>query len=409
MAAEARTHPGAGARRALRHGRSRSASTTSTRSRAGTSRSSATRRSSTHATSSVSRTRSTRPTTSCDTTPGAKVFLGLREDADLEAFRAAAEEAERTGGPVRPGAIPPGASGRAAPSLPDPGRHTARERRGQCRARDQRDSVPVHAPVLRLAATESRRASCDPSISLMRSRTSTGPVAATRCRRDLVQEPVVKLQARDSPSSDLGELDELFFAVDRLDFDDEIAVETQGTFPRAEPRRRARRSTVETVRGDSHVLAYAETLVIPASIAGYRLERRRGPACKVVKALVRVTRGSSRARRRGHARVCRHRRRRLGGRRLDEPRAHGARLRLAAARSCSTASATRRAPRCRGDVDAAGVAVPGPFDYARGICLLEHKLESLYGDRPARRAGRRALAGARERPVPERRRGVPAR
>jgi glucokinase len=30
-------------------------------------------------------------------------------------------------------------------------------------------------------------------------------------------------------------------------------------------------------------------------------------------------------------------------------------------------------------VEAAGVAVPGPFDYARGICLLEHKLESLYG------------------------------
>jgi predicted NBD/HSP70 family sugar kinase len=31
-----------------------------------------------------------------------------------------------------------------------------------------------------------------------------------------------------------------------------------------------------------------------------------------------------------------------------------------------------------GRVDAAGVAVPGPFDYERGICLLEHKLESLY-------------------------------
>ena len=32
-----------------------------------------------------------------------------------------------------------------------------------------------------------------------------------------------------------------------------------------------------------------------------------------------------------------------------------------------------------GDVEAACVAVPGPFDYARGICLLEHKLQSLYG------------------------------
>jgi glucokinase len=31
-----------------------------------------------------------------------------------------------------------------------------------------------------------------------------------------------------------------------------------------------------------------------------------------------------------------------------------------------------------GRVEAAGIAVPGPFDYDRGICLLEHKLESLY-------------------------------
>jgi glucokinase len=32
-----------------------------------------------------------------------------------------------------------------------------------------------------------------------------------------------------------------------------------------------------------------------------------------------------------------------------------------------------------GEAKSAGVAVPGPFDYARGISLLEHKLESLYG------------------------------
>jgi glucokinase len=39
---------------------------------------------------------------------------------------------------------------------------------------------------------------------------------------------------------------------------------------------------------------------------------------------------------------------------------------------------TARAP-LSGEAEAAGVAVPGPFDYARGISLLEHKLESLYG------------------------------
>lgn len=32
-----------------------------------------------------------------------------------------------------------------------------------------------------------------------------------------------------------------------------------------------------------------------------------------------------------------------------------------------------------GGTETAGVAAPGPFDYARGVCLLEHKLESLHG------------------------------
>jgi glucokinase len=32
-----------------------------------------------------------------------------------------------------------------------------------------------------------------------------------------------------------------------------------------------------------------------------------------------------------------------------------------------------------GSVEAAGVAAPGPFDYAAGICLLEHKLKPLHG------------------------------
>lgn len=43
-------------------------------------------------------------------------------------------------------------------------------------------------------------------------------------------------------------------------------------------------------------------------------------------------------------------------------------------RICKTTRAARR-----GDIEAVGVAVPGPFDYARGICLLEHKLEALHG------------------------------
>ena len=46
---------------------------------------------------------------------------------------------------------------RAASPLPDPGRDAACERRRQRRARDQRDAVPLHAPLLRLAAARPRR------------------------------------------------------------------------------------------------------------------------------------------------------------------------------------------------------------------------------------------------------------
>jgi glucokinase len=42
-----------------------------------------------------------------------------------------------------------------------------------------------------------------------------------------------------------------------------------------------------------------------------------------------------------------------------------------------------------GTVEGVGVAVPGPFDYANGVCLLTHKLEPLHGVDL-----RRALAGA---------------
>ena len=42
-----------------------------------------------------------------------------------------------------------------------------------------------------------------------------------------------------------------------------------------------------------------------------------------------------------------------------------------------------------GAVDGVGVAVPGPFDYANGVCLLTHKLEPLHGVDL-----KRALAGA---------------
>ena len=167
--------------------RSRSASTTSTRSTAATSRSSATRRRSTRARRSACRTRRTRPTTS------------MRDDARRRRLprparrrrrrRVRARRAGRARRPrVRARAVPAGARRRAAPALPDPGRHAARERRRQRRARDQRDAVPLHASLLRLAAARPRRHACGRCTSSTRSRTSTR-AARRGSRRDLIQEP----------------------------------------------------------------------------------------------------------------------------------------------------------------------------------------------------------------------------
>jgi mannose-6-phosphate isomerase class I len=219
-----------------------------------------------------------------DTTPGAKVFLGLRDDADVGAFRRAAERAERPGiafDPERflqahpaeqhrlyliPGGTPhaSGAGSLVLEISATPYLYTLRFYDWLRRDLDG-ELRPVHLGHAFANLDPARRGE---------------PV-----RRDLIREPVVKAAGPGFTELRLGELDELFFAVDRLDFEDEVAVETHGRF-HVLNLVAGEEVTVETARGDSHSLAFAETLVIPASVSGYRLERQRGPACKVVKALV---------------------------------------------------------------------------------------------------------------------------
>jgi mannose-6-phosphate isomerase class I len=219
-----------------------------------------------------------------DTTPGAKVFLGLREDADVEAFRRAAERAELLGIAFDP------------------------ERFLQAHPAEQHRLylIPAGTPhasgagnlVLEISATpylytlrfyDWLRRDLDGElrpVHLAHAFANLDPARRGEpVRRDLIQEPVVKAAGPGFTELRLGELDELFFAVDRLDFENEVAVETRGRF-HVLNLVAGEEVAVETARGDSHSLAYAETLVIPASVSGYRLERRRGPACKVVRALV---------------------------------------------------------------------------------------------------------------------------
>jgi mannose-6-phosphate isomerase class I len=219
-----------------------------------------------------------------DTTPGAKVFLGLRDDADLGAFREAAELAERSGVAF------------------DPQRflqaHPAEQHRLYL--------IPGGTPHASGAGNLVLEVSATPYLYTLRfydwlRRNLDGelrPVHLTHAfanldparrgesvTRDLVQEPVVKAAGPGFAELRLGDLDELFFAVDRLDFERDVTVETRGRF-HVLNLVAGEEVSVETDRGDVHPLSYAETLVIPATVGSYRLERQRGPACKVVKAFV---------------------------------------------------------------------------------------------------------------------------
>ena len=219
-----------------------------------------------------------------DTTPGAKVFLGLREDADVEAFRAAAEEAERPGIPFDP------------------------ERFLQAHPAEQHRLylIPGGTPhasgsgnlVLEISATpylytlrfyDWLRRNLDGElrpVHLAHAFANLDPARrGESVMRDLVQEPVVK---DDRPGIHRAPTRRARRALLRrrpARLRGRGRRRDAGEVPRAQPRRRRRGGRRNrTWRLPS--LSYAETLVIPASVGGYRLERRRGPACKVVKAFV---------------------------------------------------------------------------------------------------------------------------
>jgi mannose-6-phosphate isomerase class I len=104
-------------------------------------------------------------------------------------------------------------------------------------------------------------------------------------RRRLVQEPRAIRAGAGWAELELGRLPELFYAVHRLDFEHEVEDDTAGRF-HVLNLVGGGEVAVEPARGAPHSLAYAETIVIPASVGPYRLRRRSGPPAKVVKAFV---------------------------------------------------------------------------------------------------------------------------
>jgi mannose-6-phosphate isomerase class I len=217
------------------------------------------------------------------TTPGGSVFLGLREDADVDAFRQDAERAESAGVAFDPDRylvrhpaerhrlylIPPGtphASGAGNAVLEisaTPYLYTLRfydwlRRDGDGRLR------PVHV--------DHAFANLD--------RSRNGARIA-----ELVPAPTEVRVGQGWRELLLGRHPELFFAVHRLDFTDEVEDDTRGRF-HVLNLVEGDRIEIATASGDVHPLSFAETIVVPAAVGAYRLRRIRGGSCKVVKALV---------------------------------------------------------------------------------------------------------------------------
>jgi mannose-6-phosphate isomerase class I len=216
------------------------------------------------------------------TSPGAAVFLGLRDDVELEAFHSSAEAAEngvpldaeeylqaRPAEPHRLYLIPAGtphASGAGNVVLEisaTPYLYTLRFYDWLRRGLDGR-LRPVH---LRHAF-----ANVDPR--------RRGDAVA-----ELVPEPRVLREGSGFVEFELGNHPDLFFSVRRLDFDDVVDDGTGGRF-HVLNLVDGEEVEIETESGQLHPLSYAETIVVPAAVGRYRLRRRRGPECKVVKAFV---------------------------------------------------------------------------------------------------------------------------
>ena len=216
-----------------------------------------------------------------ETTPTARVFLGLRADANVAAFERDARAA---------------LTGREF----DPERHLQAHEAIQ----HQLYLIPAGTPhasgagnvVLEISATpylytlrfydwlrengdgELRPVHVDHAFANL-----DGVRRGAAVARDLIQPPTVVRAGPGWAELDLGGLPELFFAVHRLDFDRAVADDTGSRF-HVLALVEGEALTIETAAGDAHALAYGETIIVPAAVGAYEL-RADGPR-KVVKAFV---------------------------------------------------------------------------------------------------------------------------
>jgi mannose-6-phosphate isomerase class I len=218
------------------------------------------------------------------TKAGARIFLGLHDGVDPASFRAEAERAATRGDAL------------------DPGRYLQTHPAEQHRLY----LIPAGTPHASGAGNVVLEISATPYLYTLRfydwlRRDLYGdlrPVHVAHAfsnldprrsgeavRRELIPESRAARGGADWVELELGRHPDLFFGVNRLDFEDSIADDTAERFHVLNLVSGAEVEIV-TESGATHSLAYAETIVVPASVGGYQIRRVRGGACKVVKAFV---------------------------------------------------------------------------------------------------------------------------
>jgi mannose-6-phosphate isomerase class I len=218
------------------------------------------------------------------TRPGARIHLGLRDDADLAAFRQAAERSQADGAPF--------AIERFVNALPA--------------EQHQLYLIPAGTPhgsgegnvVLEISATPylyslrlydwmragldgtPRAVQLDHAFANLDTRRRGEAVA-----RELVPHTTAVRRGAGFAEYAIGHHPDVFFAVHRLHIDDVAEDDTHGRF-HVLNLVDGDEILIRTAAGREHRLAYAETIVVPAIVGAHSLIRTGGSPAKVVKAFV---------------------------------------------------------------------------------------------------------------------------
>jgi hypothetical protein len=102
---------------------------------------------------------------------------------------------------------------------------------------------------------------------------------------ELIPKPRLVREGAGWTELELGRLPDVFYAVHRLDFEEAVEDDTAGRF-HVLNLVAGEEAEIETAAGILHGLAYAETIVVPASVGRYCIRGVAGGETKVVKAFV---------------------------------------------------------------------------------------------------------------------------